>query len=50
MKLNVRRNDFSNITSYASYPSTMGFFVPSRPQDKSFHVKDLRLLTLPSFS
>jgi hypothetical protein len=25
MKLNVRRNALSNITSYASYPSTVGF-------------------------
>jgi hypothetical protein len=50
MKLNVRRNVFSNITSYASYPSMVAFFVPCQPQDKSFHVRDLRLLMLPSFS
>ena len=48
MKLNVRRNALSNITSYASYNDEI--LVPCRPQDKSFHVRDLRLLMLPSFN
>jgi hypothetical protein len=34
MKLNVRRNSLSNITSYASYPSMVGFFVPYMDENR----------------
>jgi hypothetical protein len=43
MKLNVRRNCLSNITSYASYPFTVGFFC-SMLKEKSFHLRELGLL------